>query len=66
MNKGQECAQKNVLIIAIGKMVARAMKIAEQEEKKKGNNVCVVNSRFLKPLDRNKILQLLKKSQMKL
>ena len=57
VNKGQECAQKNVLIIAIGKMVARAMKIAEQEEKK-GNNVCVVNSRFLKPLDRNKILQL--------
>ena len=42
-------------------MVARAMKIAEQEEKK-GNNVCVVNSRFLKPLDRNKILQLLKES----
>ena len=61
MNNGQECVQKNVLIIAIGKMVARAMKIAEQEEKK-GNNVCVVNSRFLKPLDRNKILQLLKES----
>ena len=61
VNIGQECAQKNVLIIAIGKMVARAMKIAEQEEKK-GNNVCVVNSRFLKPLDRNKILQLLKES----
>ena len=61
VNKGQECAQKNVLIIAIGKMVARAMKIAEQEEKK-GNDVCVVNSRFLKPLDRNKILQLLKES----
>lgn len=61
VNKGQECVQKNVLIIAIGKMVARAMKIAEQEEKK-GNNVCVVNSRFLKPLDRNKILQLLKES----
>lgn len=61
VNKGQECAQKNVLIIAIGKMVARAMKIVEQEEKK-GNNVCVVNSRFLKPLDRNKILQLLKES----
>ena len=61
VNKGQECAQKNVLIIAIGKMVARAIKIAEQEEKK-GNNVCVVNSRFLKPLDRNKILQLLKES----
>ena len=59
MNNGQECVQKNVLIIAIGKMVARAMKIAEQEEKK-GNDVCVVNSRFLKPLDRNKILQLLK------
>lgn len=61
LNNGQECAQKNVLIIAIGKMVARAMKIAEQKEKK-GNNVCVVNSRFLKPLDRNKILQLLKES----
>ena len=61
VNKGHECAQKNVLIIAIGKMVARAMKIAEQEEKKE-NNVCVVNSRFLKPLDRNKILQLLKES----
>ena len=39
---------KNVSIIAIGKMVSRAMKIAEKEEKN-GNNVCVVNSRFLKP-----------------
>ena len=52
---------KNVSIIAIGKMVSRAMKIAEKEEKN-GNNVCVVNSRFLKPFDRTNILEILKKS----
>ena len=52
---------KNVSIIAIGKMVSRAMKIAEKEEKN-GNNVCLVNSRFLKPFDRTNILEILKKS----
>ena len=52
---------KNVSVIAIGKMVSRAMKIAEKEEKN-GNNVCVVNSRFLKPFDRTNILEILKKS----
>ena len=52
---------KNVSVIAIGKMVPRAMKIAKKEENN-GNNVCVVNSRFLKPFDRTNILKILKKS----
>lgn len=52
---------KNVSVIAIGKMVPRAMKIAKKEENN-GNNVCVVNSRFLKPFDRTNILEILKKS----
>lgn len=41
---------EDVSIIAIGKMVSRAMKIAEELEKE-NINAEVINTRFLKPLD---------------
>lgn len=41
---------KDISIIAIGKMVSRAMKIAEELEKE-NINAEVINARFLKPLD---------------
>ena len=45
---------EDITIIAIGKMVARAMKIAEKLQK--GDiKATVINSRFLKPLDKEKI-----------
>ena len=53
--------QKKITIIAIGKMVSRAMNVAKSEEKV-GNDVCIVNARFLKPLDKESILKRLKQS----
>lgn len=41
---------KDISIIAIGKMVSRAMKIAKELEKE-NINADVINARFLKPLD---------------
>lgn len=41
----------DITIIAIGKMVAQAMKMAEKLSKKEGKSVEVINARFLKPLD---------------
>mgnify|MGYP005842234351 CR=1 FL=1 len=50
---------KNLTIIAIGKTVARAMKVAEEIEKNefkdKQLSVQVINARFLKPLDKETI-----------
>ena len=45
---------EDITIIAIGKMVARAMKIAEKLQKE-DIKATVINSRFLKPLDKEKI-----------
>ena len=41
----------NITIIAIGKMVAKAMKIVQKLESEKNKSVEVINARFLKPLD---------------
>ena len=58
-DKGENNSKK-ITIIAIGKMVARAMKMAEKLEKEDTQNtVQVVNARFLKPLDRERIVQVL-------
>ncbi|MBR3614610.1 MAG: 1-deoxy-D-xylulose-5-phosphate synthase [Clostridia bacterium] len=46
---------KDIAIIAIGKMVSRAMEVAD-ELKKIGKEACVINARFLKPLDKDCIL----------
>ena len=46
---------KDIVIIAIGKMVSKAMHVSE-ELKKCGKSVTVINARFLKPLDTDTIL----------
>ncbi len=51
---------KNVSIIAIGKMVARALEVAEKLEEK-GIDAEVINARFLKPIDN----ELIEKSILK-
>ena len=55
---------KNVTIIAIGKMVAKAMKMAERmEREEKGVKAEIINARFLKPLDKTTILESIKKTK---
>ena len=49
-------------IIAIGKMVARCYEIAK-ELKEQNINITVINSRFLKPLDREEIWRYIKKTK---
>ena len=51
LNQGED-----ITIIAIGKMVSRATKVAE-ELLKEGVNVTVINTRFLKPLDNECLLK---------
>lgn len=46
----------DVTIIAIGKMVSKAIKVAEELEKE-GISVTVINARFLKPFDKETILK---------
>ena len=50
---------KDIAIIAIGKMVTRAVDVAE-ELSKSGIDVTVINARFLKPFDKETILQNIK------
>ena len=53
---------KDVTIIAIGRMVEKAVKVAniiEQEEK----SVEIINARFLKPLDKNTIINSINKTK---
>ena len=51
----------DITIFAIGKMVARAEKVAEELEKN-GIYASVVNMRFLKPLDEKTVIKYLKES----
>lgn len=53
---------KDVSIIAIGKMVAKGMKIAEELEKQ-GKSVELINARFLKPFDKEKIIETITKTK---
>ena len=50
---------KDIAIIAIGKMVTRAIDVAE-EMSKLGVEATIINARFLKPLDKNTILEKIK------
>ena len=54
---------KDICIIAIGKFVAKAYKIA-QKLKSQNINATVINSRFLKPIDEYVISEFMKKSQI--
>jgi len=53
----------DVTIIAIGKMVAKAMKMAEEISNKEQKTVEVINARFLKPLDEEKIKMSIEKTK---
>ena len=65
LGKAQILKQGNDLtIIAIGKTVARAMKIAERIEKEnKDTTVEVINSRFLKPFDKKTVKKSIEKTK---
>ncbi len=54
---------KDISIIAIGKRVADAMKLAEKYEKEKGIEAEVINARFLKPLDAETIKKSIEKTK---
>ena len=54
---------EDITIIAIGKMVARAMKISEKLQKE-DIKAAVINSRFLKPLDKEKIKEFVIKTKI--
>ena len=55
---------KDLSLIAIGKTVARAMKVAERIERQREDiSVEVINVRFLKPIDRETIKQSVKKTK---
>lgn len=54
----------SVSILAIGKMVARAMKLAEEIEKEQPHrSIEVINARFLKPIDKQTIKQSIQKTK---
>ena len=54
--------KEKITIIAIGKMVAKAVKLAKQYEEN-GYNVQVINARFIKPFDNDTIIKSLKISK---
>ena len=55
---------KDLSIIAIGKMVVRAIKLAEEIEKEHSDmTVEVINSRFLKPIDKETIKHSIQKTK---
>ena len=60
-NFNEKSADK-VSIIAIGKAVEKGIKLAKNLEKE-GKDVQVINTRFLKPIDRNAIVEAIKQSQ---
>lgn len=53
---------KDVSIIGIGKMVSKSLEIAEKLEKE-GKSVEIINARFLKPFDEEKITKTISKTK---
>ena len=54
----------DLTIVAIGKTVARAMKVAKEIEKEQNNVLVeVINARFLKPIDKETIKQSIQKTK---
>ena len=54
---------EDITIIAIGKMVAKAMKMAKQLENEQHKSVEIINARFLKPLDVETIKKSIEKNK---
>lgn len=61
--KNLENRTKEVTIIAIGKMVAEAVKLADRMQKEDGINSEIINARFLKPFDSEKIIQSIQRTK---
>ena len=53
----------DITIIAIGKMVAKAMEMAEKLSMQEGKTIEVINARFLKPLDEKTIKSSIEKTK---
>lgn len=53
---------KDITILSIGRMVAKAKKVAEELEKQ-GKTVELINTRFLKPLDKQTIITSIQKTK---
>ena len=53
---------KDISIIAIGKMVAKAVEMSKEIEKQ-GKSVEIINARFLKPFDEQKIIETITKTK---
>lgn len=56
-------SHQTVTIVAIGKMVAKAMKRAHKIKQESGIDAEIINARFLKPLDTSTILKSIKKTK---
>ena len=53
---------KDISIIGVGKMVAKGLEMAQKLEKQ-GKSVEMINTRFLKPFDEEKIIETIKKTK---
>lgn len=58
-----ENAEKYVTIVGIGNMVSRAVEVAKEIEKKNIKSE-IINARFMKPLDKETIIESIKKSNL--
>lgn len=61
--KNLENLTKEVTIIAIGKTVAEAVKLADRMQKEEGITPEIINARFLKPFDSEKIIQSIQRTK---
>lgn len=61
--KNLENLTKEVTIIAIGKTVAEAVKLADRMQKEEGITPEIINARFLKPFDSEKMIQSIQRTK---
>lgn len=61
--KNLENPTKEVTIIAIGKTVSEAVKLADRMQKEEGITPEIINARFLKPFDSGKMIQSIQRTK---
>lgn len=61
--KNLEKPTKEVTIIAIGKTVSEAVKLADRMQKEEGITPEIINARFLKPFDSEKMIQSIQRTK---
>ena len=61
--KNLENPTKEVTIIAIGKTVSEAVKLADRMQKEEGITPEIINARFLKPFDSEKMIQSIQRTK---